>query len=345
MLDTKSADDDAVYSIPTKRQQQRLKNVKVGDRLTLSDVNHEYELCWKKADQTPAGMPVCDCRSHALGDLIVGMRKPLVDAFLKSREGLGEDVLNQFLALSPQVPSVQKKARFSVKNPHGTQLPTGPIFRSPDSGVRWEIYHFFGHLILVRSFERRIEYVLKYELRGHEIYINSIAPFNLPDDAKDESPLYHQRVVEHIMFSHLHHVIGPHPVPASVGRNPEDMAQYSYHRYGELGYYAYVSDDVPEDFDVTMAFLANVHRTILRQKPSIKLDADRRPDKLERTQKPPSSANDAPSTAESTHPDPQPESEELSKEAFGQSPPGRLRWFFAGVIFTLVIMAIGKKLF
>lgn len=253
-------DESALYSLPSKRQQEKVANSKIGDSVQLGEVEEKYPLRWLSAESTPSGMPVFDCRSYAMGDLVVGRSKRLINQFLGSREGYGEDVIEKLFELYSDKPPSYFPVEFSIKSPSGTKLPVGPIFRSSDPGIRWEIFNIFDKIVIVQSYHRTIEYVLDYHLQDSQIIVDKIAAVG--PTREDGDDLYHERLAQYLLLSHLHRVIVPHPVPRSAEKSAEFMATFSYLRYGELGYYAYVSDDVPADFRVAETYIENMRRVL-----------------------------------------------------------------------------------
>ena len=90
---------------------------------------------------------------------------------------------------------------------------------------KWDIYRYDGHLYFARSWTGELEYraTIVFATDGAKVIAVTARREMFESDS-----LYLIAVVDYLIRSHLYGLPMPHPLPKSLGRDPRQLALFSF---------------------------------------------------------------------------------------------------------------------
>jgi len=119
------------------------------------------------------------------------------------------------------------------------ELHDGPIFKSGDMEEKWDIYLYDGALYFARSWTGELAYRAQIEFREDATNIVAVTARRA---LFETDPHYPIAVVDFLIRSHVFGRAVPHPLPESPGRDPRQLALFSFSQYGRRGWYGTFAD-------------------------------------------------------------------------------------------------------
>jgi len=187
---------------------------------------------WIDAHDNPFGVELLDCRSFAQSMLAVSGDPRVAESYALLRASLGEECRGQ----APHNPETHD---CDLRYPAATEPPEGPLFKSGDMEEKWDIYHYDGNLYFARSWTGELSYRAQVEFREDATNIVAVTAGRAPFEADPHYPI---AVVDFLIRSHVFGLAVPHPLPESPGRDPRQLALFSFSQYGRRGWYGTFAD-------------------------------------------------------------------------------------------------------
>jgi hypothetical protein len=184
------------------------------------------------------GVELLDCRAFS-ETMVSGTANPqVVETFSRLRTASGE----QYCGTQPPEPMTWP---CRLKYPHQGESRDGPLFKAGDMEEKWDIYLHDGSLYFARSWTGHLEFTAKIAIHDDHAEVTSVTGRKT---LGAEDPGYPVDVVDYLIRSHLYGLPAPHPLPRSLGREPVELALFSFSQYGRraiLGTFARTSGLVP----------------------------------------------------------------------------------------------------
>jgi len=191
-------------------------------------------LRWLAPDENRFGIRCLDCREFSRA-MITSTGDPTVsNTFTMLRSSLGEHVRghlprNTFLVpCDPSYPSLKG-------------VLDGPLSLASVMEEKWDIYLFDKHLYFARSWTGNLIFKSDAEFREGRLFISTISA-DAKVSGKDRRYIISQ--VDYLIKTHLYHHEVPHPLPAGLPDDVEQLAMFSFSQYGRLAAYATFEDTV-----------------------------------------------------------------------------------------------------
>lgn len=176
----------------------------------------------------PFGIRVLDCRPLTW-NLVSTSRSPSVaERYVALRASDGHELVD-----APIEDSVHM--RTSLELPHNGAPLEGVVSKSDSMEVKWDIYIYDSVFLFARSWSGQLVYRAKAEVGSDAI---RIAEIECPRSEVTEA-------ASHVYFLLGTHAMGrvlPHRVPDGVGRDPKEVALWSFGQFGRMACYAAFED-------------------------------------------------------------------------------------------------------
>jgi hypothetical protein len=218
-----------------------MAKMKVGDIVTTEDLlggkqtGIPGKLRWLRGKKSPFGMDVLDCRSVVLTYMSTAADPAIAESFLRNTTSDG----TAFIGTLPENPArLDYPLTFQLGE---VTLKDGPLFVSSHMEEKWNIYLFEGILYFVRSWTGILTYAARCEVSGGTLTVNSVMANE--KSVEEHDPSFPIREVFFLVVSHILGHVYPHPVPASVERNDDTIAMFSFSQYGRKGLFAALLED------------------------------------------------------------------------------------------------------
>jgi hypothetical protein len=120
------------------------------------------------------------------------------------------------------------------------RLKDGPQFVARQMEEKWNIYLFDGILYFVRSWTGLLIHAAQCVVTDEALKVTSIATSKESIDERDRT-----FAIREIFFLIVSHVLGcvyPHPVPAFIEADEEQIAVFSFSQYGRMGLFAALTE-------------------------------------------------------------------------------------------------------
>jgi hypothetical protein len=218
-----------------------MAKMKVGDIVTTEDLlggkqtGIPSKLRWLRGKKSPFGMDVLDCRSVALTTMSTSADPAIAESFLRNAKSDGTALIGTL----PENPArLDYPLTFQLGEVH---LDDGPLFIASQMEEKWNVYLFKGILYFVRSWTGILTYAARCEVTGGTLTVNSIVANEKSIDERD--PSFPIRELFFLVVSHVLGHVYPHPVLASVERDEDSIAMFSFSQYGKMGLFAALLED------------------------------------------------------------------------------------------------------
>jgi hypothetical protein len=187
---------------------------------------------WIPPDQNPFGVDLLDCRLLAQSMTSTTKDREVATTFLALRASSGEENRGRS-------PENAKTYTCDLQYPHSGEAPDGPLFKAKEMEDKWDIYLYDGQLYFDRSWTGLLIY--RAAIVFHSQTANVVA-VEAPGELVEGDASYPVAAVDYLIRSHLYHLAVPHPLPRDMGRNPRELALFSFSRYGRRGLYGTFAD-------------------------------------------------------------------------------------------------------
>lgn len=186
---------------------------------------------WIPAAENPFGVELLDCRRFSQGMTATTGDREVAESFLRLRGSDG----GEHRGRSPEDAGC---CECDLRYPQ-VQMPDGPLFKAEEMEDKWDIYRFDGHLYFARSWTGKLMYRARIELSGSETVVTVV---EAPRALLEQDPPYLVQVVDYLMRSHVDRQLVPHPLPPSLGRDPNQLALFSFSQYGRRALFGTFAD-------------------------------------------------------------------------------------------------------
>jgi len=187
---------------------------------------------WVSASDNPLGVDLLDCRSFSQSMLAVTKDPKIAESYATLRGSSGEHYRGR-------TPEDSKTCDCDLRYPHQGDTRDGPIFKAEVMEDKWDIYLYDGDLYFARSWTGELEYRAKIVIREDGAHVIAVTARAALDEA---DPSYSVAVVDYLIRSHLYRLPVPHPLPESIGKDPRQLALFSFSRYGRHGRFGTFAD-------------------------------------------------------------------------------------------------------
>lgn len=184
---------------------------------------------WVEAHDSTFGLRCLDCRSVALRRKSVAPDKSIEGRWARERANDGR-------RLSGQRPDHAVTLDTLLLGPMNQPLPAdGPVFKGDHLDEKWDVYLFDGWLYFVRSWSGLLVYRASVRVEMGKMIVERI---DAPSDAADSDPDFCVREVDFLIKTLLYRVPAPHPLPRDFKADDDGVAEFSFQRHGDRGWYA-----------------------------------------------------------------------------------------------------------
>lgn len=181
------------------------------------------EVRWLPSDQNPLGVDVLDCRSFTQKMLSFTDDPQVIETFMVLRGSTGE----QYRDCTPDDSRIcDCDLRYP---PYESDDREGPIFQATAMEDKWNIYLYDSHLYFVRSWTGDLVY--RARIIFYPDWANVVAVEG-PKPVIESDASYAVAVVDYLIRSHVGGMPIPHPLPRHSGRDPSELARFSFSEYG-----------------------------------------------------------------------------------------------------------------
>jgi hypothetical protein len=202
---------------------------------------------WVAAADNPFGVELLDCSSFARSMIATTGDPAIADLYARLRKSMGD----QYRGC---VPETSASCECDVRYPHKGATRDGPLFKAVAMEDKWDIYLYDGALYFARSWSGELEYVARITFCEDGAHVIAVSARKA---LVDSDPLYPIAAVDYLIRSHLYRMPVPHPLPKALGREPRQLALFSFSQYGRYGLYGTFADttrlQLPERHDASGA--------------------------------------------------------------------------------------------
>ena len=207
----------------------RLKNF-FGGRVTNSDPDDVFSgVRWVSASENPFGVDLLDCRAFSQSMIATTQDPNIAMSYNALRASNGDQHRDR-------VPEDSTTHDCQLTYAHDGETADGPIFKADAMEDKWDIYLYDDYLYFARSWRGELKY------RAKILFEHDCARVVAVTAPQDPDPHYPVAVVDYLIRSHIYGQPIPHPLPASLGRDPEELALFSFSSYGRHGLYGTFAD-------------------------------------------------------------------------------------------------------
>lgn len=186
-------------------------------------------LQWVEAHESTFGLRYLDCRAIALRRRTAASDKTIEGRWARERANDGR-------RLAGQRPEHALSLTTLLLGPMNEPLPAdGPVFKGDHLDEKWDIYLFDGWLYFVRSWSGLLVYRATVRTEMGKMIVEKI---DAPSDAADSDPEFCIREVDFLIKTLLYHASVPHPLPRDFKADDDGIAEFSFQRHGDRGWYA-----------------------------------------------------------------------------------------------------------
>ena len=136
-------------------------------------------------------------------------------------------------------PPVQRRISTSLPYRVDGPLEGGALFRPSAMEHKWAIFHQFGQIFFVRSWQRKVYVIADTKEHGAYIEVRSIQGTFL---AEQEPPDFSSRVLDYLIRSHALGLIFPAPLLPGLEADPQQAALWCFSAYGRMAEFASMED-------------------------------------------------------------------------------------------------------
>jgi hypothetical protein len=184
---------------------------------------------WVEAQDSTFGLRCLDCRAVALRRKTVAPDKSIEGRWARERANDGR-------RLSGQRPEHAVTLEALLLGPMNQPLPAdGPVFKGDHLDEKWDVYLFDGWLYFVRSWSGLLVYRASVRVEMGKMIVERI---DAPSDAADSDADFCIREVDYLIKTLLYRVPAPHPLPRDFKADDDGIAEFSFQRHGDRGWYA-----------------------------------------------------------------------------------------------------------
>ena len=190
-------------------------------------------LQWVEADESPFGLRFLDCRAVALRRKAQAQDKTVEGRWARERANDGR-------RLAGTRPDHAIELSTLLLGPMNQPLPAeGPVFKGDHLEEKWDAYRFEGWLYFVRSWSGLLVYRAAVKVEMGKRIVDRI---EAPSDAADSDPDFCIREVDFLIKTLIDRVPTPHPLPRDFKADDDGIAEFSFQRHGDRGWYATWAD-------------------------------------------------------------------------------------------------------
>lgn len=210
-----------------------------GEAATEPEPFFDYTtLPWIPAEDNRFGLEVIDLQSFSstmtasTGDTTIAMK------FLEIHRSVG----TEYRGLPPRVANSQSCALTYRLDP---MTEDGVLFLAAEMEDKWCVYTWDDRIYFVRSWTGDVIYVATTQRDEDQLTIIRVDGGMAPEEERKNDPDAVVREVDFLMKSLVLGEIAPAPLPASVPRDPEQVATWCWSMFGRTGVCASFEDDRP----------------------------------------------------------------------------------------------------
>ena len=205
----------------------------------FSDDDQEVTCRWlaKEDAANPFVVDGYDCLSFVSSRVTATSDPRIAETFVLLRDTLGTE---NFGLLPPRPIEVPAKLEY----PRQGAVLDGPLFKAQEMEQKWDIYLYSDRIYFCRSWTGELIYVAEFAIAPSRLIVTRVW---LSGETETDSADFAIRDVDYLIKSHLfgHHV--PHPLPKELPRDAEEVAHYSFSRYGNVCCFGTFEDTLGSD--------------------------------------------------------------------------------------------------
>ena len=206
------------------------------------------ELRWLEPRENRFGIRVLDCQPFTRTMVSMTKDSSIAESFVASRTDDGSHLSAEGLLQS-------SSPDLTLAYPHDGAIPSGPVFKSPEMEVKWDIYCLAGTFMFCRSWTGDLIYAAEAEWDSAGFRITRILQSQSVSDDVD----YVDRAVDFLFKSHLYGLPVPHPLRSVDPNDLHTLAALSFSDFGSRAWFGTFEDS---------SRLAVVHAALWDEPPS-----------------------------------------------------------------------------
>jgi len=188
-------------------------------------------VCWIPAAENRFGVDVLDCSAFAHSMVSVTSNAEIATRFTQLRGSEGEHCRTKD-------PGNLVTTHCQLKFPFDAHR-DGPLFRAEQMEDKWDVFLLDGgDLFFSRSWTGDVVYKASIVFEYSHAIVTQIR--GQREEGSSEDPV---AVVDYLIKSHVFGLVAPHPLPITPQTNEQDLALWSFARYGRRGLFG-TKDDV-----------------------------------------------------------------------------------------------------
>jgi hypothetical protein len=188
------------------------------------------EVSWVEAADNPWGVRVLDVRPVTL-TMLSSSADPQCAANALS---FGQEDGTAFIG---ELPPVTRTTQASLTFPIDGGLAEGVLFQPREMEHKWALFYLRGHVICVRSWQRKVLAVARLELHENENYAE-VTEVRGVFGEQDEDPELTVRTLDYLLRSHALDLTYPAPLSAGQAEDPKAAAWWCFSMFGNRARYA-----------------------------------------------------------------------------------------------------------
>lgn len=190
------------------------------------------QLTWSDGVDNPFGIRCLDCRPFSQVVLSGALDRSIAARFAELRNSGGE----QHLGISPGNPVT---VSCCLSYPFGGRAEDGTLFAAYEMEDKWDIYLHRGCLYFARSWTGILVFAAPVTFSSRQAQVLSVVA---DAEAASDDPDFIVRQVDFLIKSHVLGLEVPHPLPAGFPEDIQQIASYSFARYGRRASFATFGD-------------------------------------------------------------------------------------------------------
>ena len=164
--------------------------------------------------------------------LAVTQDSTVADSYARLRGSTGEEYRGRS-------PEDARTCECDLRYPHKGDTRDGPIFKAEVMEDKWDIYLYDSHLYFARSWTGKLEYRAMIDFHDDVAHVVGV---EARKEVVENDPSYPIAAVDYLIRSHLYRLPAAHPLPKSIGRDPRQLALFSFSQYGRHGLFGVLGD-------------------------------------------------------------------------------------------------------
>ena len=194
-----------------------------------NDFSQENDFQWHDIGKdNPFNKRFLDVRSFTQTMLSTTSDENIARKYLELRNSMGKEYIGSLI-------ENETDATANLNYNHNGEQLEGAVFKSNSMECKWDIYAYNNFFYFVRSWTGIVEYKAKFAIYSDKLVINRVyynREINKTNAMND---------IHFLMKSHAIGIMFPHQIPKDL-TNKEDIAFYSFSRFGNIACFATYDD-------------------------------------------------------------------------------------------------------